>query len=84
MIIYTVISLDSPECNFATLDEAVKAARAALASPEYAYLDALEIERNETVELTKAAIIEILNTSGGGWSASSEVVKTIRRKGARA
>ncbi|WP_262027547.1 hypothetical protein [Microvirga sp. Mcv34] len=66
---------------FGSMREAERGARAVLNGDEQT--DAVEISLVEIVPLTKANLIEILNSSGGRCEASSEVVKTIRRKGDR-
>jgi len=60
--------------HFATLAEAMQAAR------EHAdYIeDIVEVEKHETVPITKAALIQILDSSGGSWAHSSEVVARVR------
>ena len=78
MIIYTAYCGWDEGGHYATLREAVQAAREAIENNE---VDIVEIERNETVDLTKANLIDILNSNGGQWSRSHEIVKTIRRKG---
>jgi hypothetical protein len=76
--LYSVYTgLDDCAEHFASLREAERCARLALADTS---LDAIEIELHEVVPLTKANIIEILNSQGGRWSRSSHTVKTIRRK----
>lgn len=39
--------------------------------------DTVEIELHEVVKLTKEALLDILSTNGGMWSASSKVVKVL-------
>jgi hypothetical protein len=67
MRLYTFYG-DDGTSYFATLREAVAAARVQAADPEWDMGD-IEIERHTVTPLTTANFIEILNTSGGCWSA---------------
>ena len=73
MIIYTTDEDATDRC-YPNLRAAEKAARE---YADYTGYD-VEISREEVVwPITKKILLEILNTAGGSWSLSSEVVKTI-------
>lgn len=65
--------------HFPNLREAEKGARAWLDSDE-SEIDSIDIERNEVVPMTRANFIDVLNTSGGSWSRTTEIVKTLKRR----
>lgn len=64
----------------ASLAQAKTTARAALKA---GIAGPIEIERCEVVKLTRAAIIDILQSSGGEWCADAEIVATVHAKGGK-
>jgi hypothetical protein len=82
MIVYSAWSGDEDDCHYATKREAIAAARQILKDDPYAYsYDKIEVTRHEVVPLTKQSFLDILNSSGGKWSASSETVAIVKRRG---
>lgn len=68
--------------HFATLAHAKKRARELLDyyAEEGSGLNEIEIEKHQTVPMTKDNLIGILNTEGGSWARESVVVATIKSR----
>lgn len=75
--IYTGLEGDGAD-HFATLADAKVKAKQLLR--DYDTIDELEIEKHETVLMTKDNLIDILNSSGGSWARESAVVHVMRRR----
>jgi hypothetical protein len=75
--IYTITTAAESGGHYATLKEAKKAARAECKQTGWD----VEVEKNETVPITKETLIGILNSSGGSWCRSTETVATYKGKG---
>jgi arsenate reductase-like glutaredoxin family protein len=76
---YTIYGIDTASEHggyFATLAEAKKAARAACKQSGWN----TTVEKYEVVPITKASLLEILNTSGGSWCRSTEDIITYKGK----
>lgn len=70
--------------HFASLSEAKREARRILALPECDYIEDFEIERIETGRITKARLLNILNSEGGQYALSTICVAVVRRRDGKA